>query len=330
MPNPSRSSRSSGCIDPVRVLKGELAPSWVLDRIRRESASKRHDITVVEMTVTADSRLVGRTLPTSGIADLYGVAVLGIHRPERLLGERDQIAESGDLRIAEGDVLLVMGLPVDLQAFASADSLLMLEGARELPRRSKALLAGVIMGVSIFIASIGFLPIAISALAGAILMFVTGCVKFDRVGRALSAQVIVLVAASIAIGRIILESGAAAWLGEALSLGLQHLPPAAVLAAIMLFVTLLTNFASNATAATVGTPIAFSIAAQLGMPPEPLILAVLFGCNLCYATPIAYQTNMLIMAEGNYVFADYIRTGVPLVLLMASTLSLLLAITYGM
>ena len=154
--------------------------------------------------------------------------------------------------------------------------------------------------------------------------------KFDRVGRALSAKVIVLVAASIAVGRIVLESGAAAWLGEALASGLQFLPPAAVLATIMLFVTFLTNFASNATAATVGTPIAFSIAQQLGLPPEPLILAVLFGCNLCYATPIAYQTNMLIMAEGNYEFKDYIRTGVPLVLLMVATLSVLLVTTYGM
>jgi di/tricarboxylate transporter len=122
----------------------------------------------------------------------------------------------------------------------------------------------------------------------------------------------------------------AAWLGEALAGGLQYLPPAGVLAAVMLFVTLLTNFASNATAATVGTPIAFSIATQLGMPPEPLILAVLFGCNLCYATPIAYQTNMLIMAEGSYTFGDYVRTGVPLVLLMVATLSALLVYTYKM
>ena len=98
----------------------------------------------------------------------------------------------------------------------------------------------------------------------------------------------------------------------------------------MAFVTVLTNFASNATAATVGTPIAFSIAAQLGLPPEPLVLAVLFGCNLCYATPIAYQTNMLIMAEGNYDFVDYVRTGVPLVLLMVATLSVLLALWYGL
>lgn len=316
--------------DTMRVLQGELAPSWVVDRIRRESSSTRQDIMVVEMTVTADSRLINRTLPTSGIADLYGVAVLGIHRPERLVGARNEYSEGGDVRIGEGDVLLVMGLPEGLQEFSRADSLLMLEGARELPRRSKALLAAGVMGGSVFTASIGLFPIAISALAGAILMFVTGCVKFDRVGRALSAKVIVLVAASIAIGRIIDDSGAALWLGQVMAYGLKFLTPAAVLAAIMLFVTLLTNFASNATAATVGTPIAFNIATQLGLPAEPLILAVLFGCNLCYATPIAYQTNMLIMAEGKYEFKDYIRTGVPLVVLMVTTLSVLLVINYDM
>ncbi len=316
--------------DAMRTLSAEVAPTWVIDRIKRRSVEIGQDVTVVEMTVTPDSRLISRTLPTSGIADLYGVAVLGIHRPERLLGNVDQYSDGGDLRISEGDVLLVMGLPDDLQEFSRADSLLTLDGARELPRKSKAWLAAGIMFGSVFTASIGLFPIAISALAGAILMFVTGCVKFDRVGRALSAKVIVLVAASIAIGRIILESGAAAWLGEIMSIGLGQLPPAMVLAAIMLFVTLLTNFASNATAATVGTPIAFSIADQLGLNPEPLILAVLFGCNLCYATPIAYQTNMLIMSEGSYEFKDYIRTGVPLVILMVTTLSILLVMSYGM
>ncbi len=316
--------------DATRELKGELAPSWVLDRIKRQSSASDADVMVVEMTVTADSRLITRTLPSSGIADLYSVAVLGIHRPELLLGEREKYSDGGDLRIAEGDVLLVMGLYDDLTDFARADSLLMLEGARELPRRSKAVLAAAIMAFSVFTAAIGVFPIAISALAGAILMFVTGCVKFDRVGRALSGQVIVLVAASIAIGRVIDESGAAAWLGESLSVGLAYLPPALVIAAIMAFVTFITNFASNATAATVGTPIAFSIAATLGIPAEPLVLAVLFGCNLCYATPIAYQTNMLIMAEGQYEFADYIRTGVPLVVLMVATLSVLLVVRYGL
>ena len=314
----------------IQVMRGEAAPSWVLERIKRAHGETGEDIQVVEMTVTADSRLINRTLPTSGIADLYGVAVVGIHRPDTLIGQKDQYSDVGDIRMREGDVLLVMGLPADLEAFATTDSLLQLEGRRELPRRSKAVLAAAIMGVSVLLASVGVLPIAIAALGGAILMFLTGCVKFDRVGRALSAQVIVLVAASISIGRIILESGAAGWLGEVLSYGLQYLSPAMVLAAIMVFVTILTNFASNATAATVGTPIAFAVASQLGLPPEPLVLAVLFGCNLSYATPIAYQTNMLIMAEGSYQFFDYVKTGVPLVLIMVTALSFGLAVTYGL
>ncbi len=313
----------------LRVLKGEVAPAWVIDQIRQSAAARREDVQLVEMVVTADSRIIGRTLASSGIADLYGVAVLGVHKPPKPMHNQPD-HDRGEIRLAEGDVLLVMGLEDGLQGFAQGDSLLRLEGAREVPRRSKALLAAGIMFGSVWLASVGLLPIAIAALGGAILMFITGCVKFDRVGRALSAKVIVLVAASIAVGRIILDSGAAAWLGEAMAGGLQYLPPAAVLAAIMLFVTLLTNFASNATAATVGTPIAFSIASELGVPQEPLVLAVLFGCNLCYATPIAYQTNMLIMAEGGYKFADYIRTGVPLVLLMVVTLSVLLVLRYDM
>ncbi|WP_119082894.1 SLC13 family permease [Altererythrobacter sp. B11] len=313
----------------IRVLRGQIAPGWVVDKIHRDASAQKDDVQVVEMVVTGDSRIMGRTLATSGIADLYGVAVLGIHKPDRLMkvGPEDP---RGDTRLAEGDVLLVMGRPGALEEFANTDGLLQVEGAKIMPRRSRAWLAAAIMFGSVGSASIGLLPIAVSALAGAILMFITGCVKFDRVGRALSAKVIVLVAASIAVGRIILESGAADWLGQGLASGLQYLPPAAVLATIMLFVTLLTNFASNATAATVGTPIAFSIAERLGLPREPLILAVLFGCNLCYATPIAYQTNMLIMAEGRYSFGDYLRTGVPLVLIMVTTLSALLVFTYGM
>jgi len=326
--------------DAARALKGELAPAWIIDRIRQVSKSRGEDIVAVEMTVTADSRLVGRTLASSAIADLYRVAVLGIHRPG--IDRRAEGSDSPTAAIREGDVLLAIGLVEDLESFARSDGLLRLEGARALPRRSKAVLAGAIMLGAIATASLGLpwfdadgyapikLPIAISALAGAIAMFVTGCVQFDRVGRALSAKVIVLIAASLAIGRVIDESGAAAWLGEALSLGLGYLPPALVLAAIMLFVTVLTNFASNATAATIGTPIAYNIANHLGLPPEPMVLAVLFGCNLSFATPIAYQTNLLIMSEGGYNFGDYVRAGTPLVAIMVTVLSVLLVLWYGM
>nr|WP_082924387.1 SLC13 family permease [Croceicoccus pelagius] len=312
--------------DAVRILKARVAPAWVVERINAAARSQASDVVVVEMAVTAESRLVGLTIPSSGVAGQFGVAVLGIHQQNR--GPDRGRHEYSELQLKPGDVLLVMGPLAEIEEFAESDRLLMLEGVVEVPRRSKAVMAAAIMFGSVATASVGLWPIAIAALVGAILMFATGCVKFDRVGRALSANVIVLVAASIAIGRLILESGAAAWLGALLSAGLQFLPPAMIVAAVMLFVTLLTNFASNAAAATVGTPIAFSIAERLGLPVEPLVLAVLFGCNLCYATPIAYQTNMLIMEEGRYRFGDYLRTGLPLVVLMATTLSLMLVFFY--
>ncbi|MFN3517393.1 MAG: SLC13 family permease [Novosphingobium sp.] len=311
----------------TRRLGARLAPEWLLARIRQEAKERAVDLVVAELALTADSRLCGITIPRSGIADAHGVAVLGVNFAPRPWGGGR--SDPDVTALAEGDVLLVIGTLDRLREFARADALLILDGMTEVPRRAKALLALGIMGGAIGMASMGLVPIAISALAGAIAMLVTGCVRFDRVGRALSANVIVLIAASIAIGRLILESGAANWLGQILAAVLSVLPPAGILAAIMLFVTVLTNFASNATAASVGTPIAFSIAQQLGLPPEPLVLAVLFGCNLCYATPVAYQTNMLIMAEGGYAFRDYVRTGLPLVGIMIVTLSILLAMRYG-
>jgi di/tricarboxylate transporter len=309
----------------LRKFGASAAPPWLIRRLQREAAEAGDDLVQVEMAVAPDSRLIGLTLQTAGLS---GVAVTGVHQARRFIAEdRSQGAEAP---LREGDVLLVMGRMAELQDFAARDGLLVLEGGKDMPRSAKAPLALAIMAGAVLLASFGVVPIAISALGGAVLMFITGCVRFERVGRALSAQVIVLVAASIALGKLVLVSGAAEWLGNVLAGGLQHLPPAAVLAAIMLFVTLLTNFASNATAAAVGTPIAWSLATTLGVPAEPMILAVLFGCNLCYATPVAYQTNMMIMAEGDYRFADYMRTGLPLVALMTVTLSVLLALRYDL
>ncbi|WP_338054370.1 SLC13 family permease [Sphingomonas insulae] len=314
--------------DAMRVLGATSAPVALLNRVQAASRRTGEDLAVVEVSIGADSTLIGTRIETSGLADAHDVAVLGVHHARASwTWHGDTIA---DASLGEGDILLVTGTMADITALARSESLLMLDGAKEVPRTSKASLALAIMAGSVGLASVGLLPIAISALAGAILMFLTGCVRFDKVGRALSAKVIVLVAASIAIGRVILESGAAEWLGQLIALGLHHLPAGGALAAVMVFVTILTNFASNTTAAAVGTPIAFSLAEKLAIPVEPLVLAVLFGCNLCYATPVAYQTNMLIMTAGDYKFGDYTRTGIPLVLIMIVTLSALLVFKYGL
>lgn len=316
----------------MRVLGASAAPEWLMERLRSGYGKTGEDMNVVELTIPKDSGLIGKGVASANVAELYNVALLGVHDVRHMWhDERSAIADPlADTVFGEGDIILATGAMPDLQNFARSENLLVLEGAKELPRTAKAPLALAIMAGAVVPASVGLVPIAISALAGAIAMFVTGCVRFDRIGRALSAKVVVLVAASIAIGRIILDSGAAEWLSGLLAIGLQYLPAAGVLAAVMLFVTVLTNFASNTTAAAVGTPIAFSLAQKLGIPVEPLVLAVLFGCNLCYATPVAYQTNMLIMSAGDYKFGDYTKTGLPLVAIMIVTLSGLLVYRYGL
>lgn len=314
----------------MRVLGATAAPAWLMDRLKSGYGETGDDLTVAELSIPRDSGLIGKSITSANVAERYNIALLGVH--EARLSPLGNAADAGRIEgnFQEGDILLAAGAMPNLQHLARSENLLVLEGATELPRTAKAPLALAIMAGAVVPASLGLVPIAISALAGAIAMFVTGCVRFDRIGRALSAKVIVLVAASIAIGRIILESGAAEWLSGLIAIGLQFLPAAGVLAAVMLFVTVLTNFASNTTAAAVGTPIAFSLAQKLGIPVEPLVLAVLFGCNLCYATPVAYQTNMLIMSAGDYKFGDYTRTGLPLVAIMIVTLSGLLVYRYGL
>ena len=89
-----------------------------------------------------------------------------------------------------------------------------------------------------------------------------------------------------------------------------------------------TNVVSNTAAAVIGTPVAISIAQQLGAPVEPFILAVIFGANMSFVTPIGYQTNLLIMGAGNYRFSDFVRVGLPLAVIMWISLSIILPILY--
>ena len=310
------------------ALQAPMATPAVLEFLRAFSWKTKEDLIVAELAIGADSALIDQTIRTAQIADRFGVAVTGFYRPDRTFTSRARLLR--DERFEIGDILLVQGPKEALRKLQISEGALLLEGAAEMPRTAMAPLALLIFAAVVVSAAMHILPIAIAALGGAIAMLITGCVKFERLGRALSGEVIVLVAASIALGRALLETGAAAWVGSGLAFVLQAFPPAAILAAMMAFAALLTNFASNTAAAAVGTPIAVSLAQQVGVPAEPLVLAVLFGCNLCFATPIAYQTNILIMSAGGYQFRDYVRAGLPLVLLMIVTLSTLLAWKYSL
>jgi di/tricarboxylate transporter len=307
------------------VAKAPLCHPAVERAIR---TSPGEDLVLAEVVIGAESSLVGATLRSAQIGDRYGAVAIGLFRPDRTLYH--EALDTASERLEVGDVLLMRAVPERLKQLQSSEGAMILEGAAEVPSSLLAPAALLIVGAVVLAAALRIVPISIASLAGTIAMIVSGCVKFDRLGRALSGEVIVLVAASIALGRALLDTGAAAWLGGGLSTMLEPLPPALAIASIMAFAALITNFSSNTAAAAVTTPIAVSIAANLGIPAEPMVLAVLFGSNLCYATPMAYQTNILIMSAGGYRFRDYVRAGLPLVFLMITVLSLLLVGKYGL
>jgi len=161
-------------------------------------------------------------------------------------------------------------------------------------------------------------------------MILTRCLGWRDATKALSTQVILIVASSLALGVALLRTGGADSLARLFVSLTAGSSPTFVISGLMLLMGVLTNIVPNNAAAVIGTPIAVSIATQMGQPPEPFVLAVLFGANLSYATPMAYKTNLLVMNAGGYTFSDFVRVGVPLLLILWATLSWVLPMTYGL
>ena len=184
------------------------------------------------------------------------------------------------------------------------------------------------MAAVVTLAALRILPIAMSSLLGVLALILTGCLKFEGLGRGISAEVVLIVVASLALGRRSRRPAARIMLASGFMSVASGLSPQAMLAAVMIFLGVLTNFVSNNAAAAVGTPVALAIAAQIGAPPEPFVLAAIVGCNLSFATPMGYQTNVLIMQPGGYVFGDFVRVGGPLVILMIVAFSITLTHAY--
>jgi len=280
---------------------------------------------LVEVVVTEESPLHHRRLKDARFADRFRVVILAMYRPA---DESSLDGEIPDRVLRSGDVLLVQGTPARIAALKNEAGVLVLDGSLDLPRTRKAPLAVLIMATAVALAGFKVLPIAISSLLGVLALIATDCLKFEGLGRGISADVVLVVVASIVLGRALTLTGGADLMGSAFMSVAGNLTPQLVLASVMIFLGILTNFVSNNAAAAIGTPVALSIAQQIGAPPEPFILAAIVGCNLSFATPMGYQTNVLIMQPGGYVFRDFVRVGGPLVILMIVAFSFQLARAY--
>ena len=285
------------------------------------------DQQLAEIVVVQGSPLVNRTLNTSRFIDRYQLVSLALQQAGRTVQTLSK--DIGDIRLQVGDILLVQGAREQLLQIKRDGDLLVLDATADLPASKKAPLALLIMGLVIVSAATGLLQIAISAVAGALLMLLFRCLAWRDVSNALSTSVIMIVVVSLALGMALSKTGATVWLADlylALTAGLS---PTIILSGLILLMAVLTNIISNNAAAVIGTPVAISIANGLGLPAEAFVLAVLFGANMSYATPMAYKTNLLVMNAGGYSFGDFVRIGLPLTLIMWLALSFLLPRLYG-
>ena len=278
-----------------------------------------------QVLITQESEFTGTPTGVARFVGEHRVAVLGVHRPGR-----DAALDPASTLLKPGDVLLVQGPAERIDQLKSAAGVLVLDANLALPHTSKAPVALLIMACVIALAASKLLPMVLASALGVAFMMLTGCLRWQEATDALASNVIMIVVASLALGEALTATGIIASAGEGLAMAGSYLEPVVILGALMLFMAMVTNFVSNNAAAIIGTPVAVAMATTLGVDPRPFVLAVLFGCNLSYATPMGYQTNLLVMAAAGYRFNDFVRVGLPLLVMMWATLTYLLAERYGL
>lgn len=281
---------------------------------------------VAEVMVSPGSRMVDLPLEQVAFAASQNISVLGIQR--RLRMSRARINE---LRLEAGDVLLVRGRPSDIQALrANRDVVLMEWSASELPAYRHAGRAVLIFLAVVGLAASGVVPITITALCGAALMIVTGCLNIRQAGRAIDRQIVMVGGAALALDAALTATGGATFIADSFLGALHGAGPAIVLSAFFLLVAVITNVLTNNACAVLFTPIAVNIAYSLGVDPMIFVITVILAANCSFATPIGYLTNLLVMAPGRYRFTDYLRVGGPLIILLWVAFSLFAPWYYGL
>ncbi|MFQ5763672.1 MAG: SLC13 family permease [Rhodospirillales bacterium] len=310
---------------------GLLHPDLEEDRsftadLHRPGRWQEGDQALAEVMVAPASRMIGMTLPQVGFRFRTHCIVLGIQRRSRMIRQRVT-----DMRLEAGDVLLVQGQPEDIIALRRDRDVVLLEGsAEDLPALDHAKRAALIFLAVIGLAATGAVPIVIAALIGAAALVVAGVLSVRQAIQAVDAKIVTTIAAALALGVALQETGGARYIAHGLAVGLEDAQPVTVLSLFFLLVAGLSNVISTKTAAVLFTPIAVDLSVELGVPVEAFAVAVVFAANCSFASPLGYQTNLLVMGPGHYRFTDFSRAGLPLIVLMWLTFSLFAPWYYGL
>ncbi len=281
---------------------------------------------LAEVMVPPNSPLVGRILARIGFRFRFRCIVLGIERRSRMLRRRIT-----DIPLEAGDVLLIQGRSDDVMALrGSRDVLLMEWSAATLPELRYAKRASVIFLGLVALAASGALPIVIAAVTAAAAMVLSGALGLRDALRALDFQIIFTIATALALGAAMQETGGAHFLAGHLVAAMDGVSPAVLLSAFFLLVAGLANIISTKATAVLFTPIAVDLANDVGLPAGIFAVAVIFAANCSFASPIGYQTNLLVMVPGRYRFMDFVKAGLPLLFIVWLVFSFFAPWYYGL
>lgn len=281
---------------------------------------------LVEAMVPPTSRFTGFSVEQLGLNRYHNLVVLGLERRARMMR-----GPTGGLRLQPGDVLLLMGHQDDIETLRQDRDLVVISGsAGLLPRVHHARTAGLLFLAMLGVSATGLLPIAISAIAVAVALVALGALTARQAVGAIDAKIVLLVGNALALGEAMEATGAASFLARLLLSVMGDVGPWTAMVAFFGLVALITNILSNNATALLFTPIAVGMARQMGIDPHLLAVTVILASNCAFATPIGYQTNLLVMGPGHYRFVDYVRAGLPLTLLMWAAFAVGAKVLWGL
>ncbi|UYV36933.1 SLC13 family permease [Rhodobacteraceae bacterium D3-12] len=293
------------------VLRTEMAELLSLQQdknLRPVDQVSAVETTTVEVLITPGCKMVGRSLGNLRLRRRYGVYPLAVHRKNQNIGR-----QLDDLVVRVGDTLLLEGAPADIQRLSvDMDMVDVSHPSERAFRRQHAPVAIIALVALVALAGFGVAPIFLLAVLAVVTVLITRCIDADEAFSFIDGRLLALIFSMLGIGAALEASGAVKLIVGAIAPYLMLLPAALIVWAVYLLTSLLTEMVSNNAVAVVVTPIAIGLAEAMGVDARPLVVAVMVAASASFATPIGYQTNMLVYGPGGYKFADFLRVGVPL------------------
>ncbi len=279
---------------------------------------------LMEVVIGPDSSLIGGTLETTNFRNRYNCTVIAMQRRGELIHER-----LGQLHLSFGDTLLLRGEHFALQQIKRETGFIVTQEMQEEEfRANKVVFALAIVAGVVIIAALG-VPILVTAIAGCVLMVLTGCLKVEEFHNAIRWDVIFLLAGVIPLGLALQNTGGADWLANQIVSMAYFVPPLIVLTLFYVMTTILTELISNNATVVVLVPIGIATAEALGLDPRAIVLTIMFAASTSFMTPVGYQTNTLVFGPGGYKFLDYFRVGGPLNFLLTIITPIYIYLVWG-